>query len=195
MPFRKRFVRRRSPRPRTRWVAITPAAVNGGSTLANNTQYFNALNLEDRQGTVYMNDYIGGTILRIILNLQLLPFMDESESGPATQFYYAHVGLFMDASDTPDPDIWNTNSPSGSYMIRDTMSHAAWYGSQAAYPGWVIDYGGPKARELTLDTQVKRRITENTFPFLGTYTFVSSGYTAPGSLAIGYTGRILIQLP
>lgn len=192
--FKRRTTRR--GRPRTRWFSITPFA-----QVPNVDGYFgqNQVDIEDKDGAYSWQNLVGGTLLRVILDVQMRYFLDSATfTAAATQYAITHTGLCVTEDNTLSSTIWDPNKPFGDFMHRGTISHAVFLADQSAYPGLSVMYPGENPNELIIDTQVKRRLRENSALWFTTKTFMSAAYSdtvGAGSIALGGSGRVLIQLP
>lgn len=188
MPIRRRSMRRRgSSRRRTRWLAIVPDSVVPTSGVVN----FQELALQDSSGAVPLAEFYGGTLVKVLLQLQVAPEITIA-SPAATQVAYStlHAGIFITPASTPDATVWTPNAPSGDYMIRD--SYHFWYRRESDTDGASTVAIGSPGIGLALETKVRRRIVENSVLWLGNITFLNGSLDAQ---PFGYTGRVLIALP
>lgn len=186
MPFRRRFVRGRRPRRRTRWLAVTPGS---RAALASNTFAANQLTMEDAQGNVLMSEFIGGTILRVLLDVQILYTLDGTPSGTSGSIF-SHAGVFLTADTTPEGTTWSPNAPSGDFMQRTSYGAQLIYGTSDLPTLTTVPQTGYAHR---FDTQVRRRIRENDKLWLGFLHFING--TSITGVDYGWTGRVLIALP
>lgn len=190
-----RFMRRWRPRRqrrRTRWLAIVPGSGVNGS---NNSGSQQELAIRDLEGTVQFNDFVGGTLLRVILVVQhedSIAFTGSFARGYATD----HHGIYMTADESPSTSagaIWDPNIPHGSFMYRWTNARE-YYGNTSMFFKESVDSSQHGAAFMSsVDTEVRRRIRENDRLWLAGWHFEDA--TVVTSTAWGYTGRVLIALP
>lgn len=189
MPFRRRTFRNRRPRRKTRWLAITP----GGQTFTTTPNtVFHQLVPKDASGSVGIQEFYGGTLSKVILDITTDPTPFNNDPTSANQFRgNVYAGLFVTEDTSPDPVIWTPNEPSGDYMIRDTIDY--WYRREQDVDGHGIIHMGYNIPHLMLETHVSRKLKENSRLFLGMYfAAIGTGYS---NFALGWTGRMLITLP
>lgn len=181
--FRRRFFRR-GPRPRTRWLALTPKALLFS---ANNTTDIEELTLEDASGVVPMTEFIGGTIVRTIMDLVYSPTYDVALSGALfTLEAYVHLGVFLTEDANPNLSTrWDPNKPHGDFMHREMMVET-WYARDA-----VVKHSSSHGQLMHWDVKQKRRINENERLWISGRHFD----TGDEGAGVGLTGRVLIQLP
>jgi len=138
---------------------------------------------------VLLSNFIGGTILRVIMEVNFTPniVIASAAATQVAQFFY-HAGIFTVPDTAPAATIWSPNTPSGSYMQRRTAS--VFYRREAsADDGGTVMIGDNR---MSFDTEVKRRIVENDLLWFGQIAFLTGSMD---SLDTGWTGRVLIQLP
>lgn len=184
----RRFGRRTS-RPRTRWLAVTPGTVSGASGPGAGTYNYANILLEDRTGAVSLSEFYGGTLLRLILDVQIQHTINNA-GGIQTATNFMHAGVFLSTDSPPSATVWDPNKPSGDFMERKTFGEevALQYGTgQYWYRGLQDGFA------FHFDTNVKRRIVENSFIFMSVRGFL--GGTAWTGVDLGFTGRALIRLP
>lgn len=182
--FRKRFVR--GGRPRTRWLAITPGSRSG---LATDTFAYNELAIEDKSGAVPWQRFVGGTLLRVILDVQSQYASATTPANGDHNTYFGHAGLLVTADTTLDATTWDPNKPSGDFMQRLTHGEEQWF-----WDGYSVHArGGNDAFAFHFDTNVKRRLRENDSLYVAWRHFFA-GQVYNG-VNYGWTGRVLVQLP
>lgn len=183
--FRRSF--RRRTRRRTRWLSIIP-----GSRLAlpNNTFAVDGLNLQDKGGTVNWSEFYGGTLLRVILDVQKQYNIGAAPLDGDQQLYFGHAGIFLTPDNSPDAVIWDPNVPSGDFMERLTAGE-----ERVFWNGFGIDSRGGESNAFVFhfDTNVRRRIRENDQLFISWRHFFSGPVYDQHNY--GWTGRVLIGLP
>lgn len=149
-------------------------------------------------GTEPLNNFVGGTLLRVIVTIEHSPvitFPAAADNGFVTE----HHGLFVDdelfSAGLSAASPWNPNIPTGSFMARasmayrcvasttDDMFHETW--SQTVVPGG--------QQQTMFDTKIRRRIHENDKLWLATWHFEDGVVVT--DMEHGITGRILIRLP
>lgn len=195
MPFRprRRTFRRFGRRMRTRWMSITPGSQAG---LANNVFVGKLINMQTAGGVAQpWNNFVGDTVLRVILDLTASYTLDPSISGTLT----ASFGLLMTEDQAIDQVTWDPNVPSGDFMMRALLDRQV--GPPAAAGGYTFDSqyssgGGhepptSQARHLRINTTVRRRISENDQMWLAILHFIQGGVQG---VDYGWTGRILLGL-
>lgn len=135
---------------------------------------------------------MGGTLLRTIIDFVLDPVYGPPSGANPDYNPILHLGVGMPTADVPLVADWDPNSPYGEFMWRSSWSmHASARVDTAGTPISIVLHEGNVVR---MDTTQKRRIRENMHLFaFGTY-FERLG-AADMTLAVGYTGRVLIQLP
>lgn len=192
MPGFRRRSFRRGRRPRTRWLALAP---NSHTLNANNTFYQDNLTLQDSAGNVIAwSDFVGGTLLRVICNVigNVTDMTFSSATGVGTSYVHAGLLLTTDVSGGLDQNIWSPNRPAGDFMERQTLANTVRRESVADLAA-TMHWGAPNdGQMLMFDTNVKRRIRENDSLFMAWYYFQAG---VINSTAVGWTGRVLIQLP
>jgi len=180
--MRRRSSRRRGMRPRTRWLAITPFGYPGGVSAGTN---ISALTLNDASGPVVLNDFVGGTLLRVLLDLDAVITAGAIGSGNVIN----HAGVFVESTQSPTAAFWTANNPSGSFMERlHSMMEFNTYGVGNV----PVVYFNQHFPSMHFDTRVRRRINENMVLYLSQTHFLAGGVTG---VDYGGTGRVLIQLP
>lgn len=190
MPMRSfRRISGRRPRRKTRWLAITPGVVSGAASPSPGTYSVSTLALQDRAGAVDWNEFYGGTLLRVILDVQIAHTINNA-GGIQVGTVFLHGGLLLSPEVSPTATAWDPNVPSGSFMERQTFGEevALQYGAAGLW------YRGKQdGFAFHFDTNVKRKIQENDRLFAVYRGFL--GGTAWTGVDLGHTGRVLIQLP
>lgn len=193
MPMRRfRRTSGRRQRRRTRWLSVVPGVIAG---LASNTFIGTNLTLQDSLGAVSWSEFYGGTLLRVIMDVNIAHTISAGTPAPTSWILNSHMGIFL----TPDSSVqstpWDPNVPSGDFMDRSQLYQEAIVLAPVDGGGiYQYQYGvSAQGTGHHFDTKVKRRIVENSQLFLGTRHFI----TGPGLVGIdyGYTGRVLIALP
>lgn len=190
MPFRRRTFRRSrsGSRKRTRWLAVTP----GGLAIPTfNTFQAAQVSIQDVNGAVPWATFTGGTVLRTLLDVTIDPILTTG-APPWDYGLETHVGVFMVNDVSPDSTTWDPNVPHGNFMSRIHASERVQM-RPAVEGGSIIQWMTPSSRTMYFDIPVKRRILEGSRMWLSTRSFLAG--TALISSNIGWTGRVLIQLP
>lgn len=189
----RRRLRRRGPRRRTRWVAFTPHAI--GPFTTNDSYDQQLMEIEDATNLLVWSDFIGATVLRTIVDFVMDPIPGQFNGSAATEVQQIlHLGVFMDEAAAPEQSRWDPNVPHGDFMWRQTWAHTM-----------IVRVGGNSndvafnlhdGVVVRLDSTVKRRVTEDLRMWVAGHYFERlGGLLAEGSLAVGYTGRVLLALP
>jgi len=188
MPSRRRFATRRfRPRPRTRWLSIVPAATSHST---NNTYNKFQLVLQDANGSIPWQEFSGGTILKVILDQFCLPIVGGDTNADGN--FILHCGIFATEDVDPAAGLWSPNTPFGNFMQRWTHYLTAHTNGDPTSGGSMsLTWGNPGV-QATIETNVKRVIHENTSLWLSHYYFENVPIS---SVDVGWTGRVLIQLP
>lgn len=137
-----------------------------------------------------MTEFTGGTVLRTIVDIVLSPTYGTSYVSPFTLESYFHLGMFMSPETTPDIARWDPNEPHGDFMYRE-MAVETWYGRSVTGQAMQSKHSSSHGQRMHWDSTTKRRIRENDRLWMSGHYFTLD--TTGG--AIGYTGRVLIQLP
>lgn len=185
--FRRRIIRR-GRRPRTRWLAITPGAITG---IVTNTYQASQLTPQDITGVLNWSQFTGGTILRVLLDMTIDPTWT-AQPPPWDAAVETHVGLFVVSDTGPDASTWDPNIPHGNFMMRQHASERVRV-NDPSDGGGVIRSASPNARMMVFDTEVKRRINEGSKLWFSTKSFLVGSAIIANN--IGWTGRVLVQLP
>jgi len=184
--FRRSFRRARGRRPRTRWLALEEILGTLGTATGTN---FYELTWNDADGNVPLNNFYGGTILRIILCVAWTPVIDPTAT---FQLHRAliHQNVFTDQGDAPEVVLWNPANPHGSVM---DYKCALWHGQHAAATdgAYAFESANDHWPVTMFDTNVKRKLEENTRIFYGQ----TWNYQTLASFSFNVTGRLLVQLP
>lgn len=192
MPFRRSRRSFRRSRRRTRWLSIVPGAI---AALATNTFIGTNLTLQDSLGTVSWSEFYGGTLLRVIMDVNIAHTISAGTPAPTSWLFNSHMGLFLTPDSSVQSTVWDPNTPSGDFMQRSQLYQEAIVLAPADGGGiYQYNYGiSGNGTGHHFDTEVKRRIVENSQLWLGTKHFI----TGPGLVGVdyGYTGRVLIALP
>lgn len=179
----------RRPRRKTRWLAITPGSLAAVASGGAGTYSVATLGLQDRTGAVTLSEFYGGTLVRLILDVQAVHTVNNA-GGIQTGTCYIHGGVLVDESVSPPSTVWDPNVPSGDFMQRETFGEevALQYGAAGLW------YRGKQdGFAFHFDTKVSRKLIENSALFFVTRGFL--GGTAWTGVDLGYTGRALIALP
>lgn len=196
MPTRRGNFGSRKPSRRTRWLSITPNVITMNT---NDTYSAQQVVLQDATSTYELDDFVGGTLLKVFLMVESNPtvnFGTTFDAGYSTD----HFGLFVTPDGTPDAAVWTPNRPSGDFMTRwsqslqvfgfvdgaDALMHERWANTAKGI-------GADPVHMAQAETNVARRITENAKLWLSTYHFEDAVMVT--QIQHGYTGRVLLQLP
>jgi len=182
MPRRSTTKFRRGPRPRTAWVAMTPHSLvhTGGDSFD-----VQEIEIQDSYGPVPWGKYHGGTVLRTIMDIALAPAYDPALALLWSVQHYFHVGIFMTEDELPTATRWDPNVPHGDFMYRE-MAVETWYKRDDQSKS-----ESSHGQRIHVDSTVKRRIREGERMWISSRVFdlgLEGG-------ALGYAGRLLIQLP
>lgn len=190
MAFARKRFRRRSARPRTRWFAVTPG---GLALMASGTNYFQQMNLETEGGAVNMSTLVGGTVLRSLIDLVWQPEWSYDATALVTVSQIFNMGLFVDQSTAPSTTMWDSNKPYGSFMTREQRS--IWFTrlSNGNMGSVNQDLSG---LHVHIDTAIRRRLSEGDRLWMHLKQFsLSSQNGNLDTMSVGWTGRVLVQLP
>lgn len=186
-----RRARRRSARPRTRWLAIIPDSRN---FTTNGTYAVDELAMTDAVAAVPMSDLIGGTILKVFLQVEY--DVTYTANNSSIGFFTLHSGIFLTEATDPETAIWTPNSPHGDFMVRNTAGARVIQGNEAADANSIQEvWGGSpglNGHQHFMETNVRRRIIENSKLFISWFYFEGTPVTETDA---GWTGRVLVQLP
>lgn len=187
------FRRSRGPRPRTRWVALTPHAL--GPFTANDSYDQQLMEIEDSAGPLFWTDYVGATVLRTIVDFVIDPiFTTPPGDNMLTSQIVCHLGIFMDEAAAPEQSRWDPNTPFGDFMWRKTWSGEAYWQDTASAAGG--GYALADSLVVSVDSTQKRRVGEDMRMWCAAHYFERLGGSgADAALNIGYTGRVLLRLP
>lgn len=164
-----------------------------------NTFATRELALNDATTNYSLDDFVGGTLLKLYLQVESNPtvsFPLTFDAGYSTD----HFGVFVTPDGSPDAAVWTPNSPSGDFMYRwsqsfnvfgfvdgtDALQHERWANTAKGM-------GADPVHMAQIETHVARRITENAKLWLSLYHFEDA--TMVTQIQFGYTGRVLLQLP
>lgn len=187
MPRFRRSFRRRAPKSRTRWMSLVPHALTFSG---NDTTDLQVMEIHDSRATVPWEDFVGGTILRTIVDIVLSPTYPSSWTAPFTAEHYFHVGIFTSPEILPDIIRWDPNVPHAEFMYRE-MAVETWYGRTVTGQAMQSKHSSSHGQRMHFDSTIKRRLRENDQLWMSGHMFE---LTSSGG-ALGYTGRVLIQLP
>lgn len=169
-------------------MAFTPHALTFSG---NNTTDIQEMQIQDATGILSFQQFIGGTILRTIVDIVLSPTYQLPPGPNFTSEMYWHLGMFLTEDANPNLSTrWDPNVPHGDFMLRE-MAVETWYHRVMASGVEIVKHESSHGQRMHWDTTVKRRIHEDERMWMAGRYFT---LLATGS-AIGYTGRLLIQLP
>lgn len=153
----------------------------------NNTTDIQEMQIEDVNGVRNFSDFVGGTILRTIVDIVLSPTYEVDIAVLWTLEAYFHLGMFLTEDDNPNLTTrWDPNKPFGDFMHRE-MAVERWYRRDTQSKADSSHNG-----RMHWDVRTKRRIREAERLWMAGRYFNTAPTTGG---AIGYTGRVLIQLP
>jgi len=135
----------------------------------------------------------GGTVLRVLLDFVMDPTMGPLDGDDPDATLFCHLGIGMTDDLTPEQAQWDPNDPHAEFMWRKTWG-MSYFGRQSGAPS---THQGVLHNGIIVEADItqKRRIRENYKMWVFSHFFTRLGGAATANLAIGYTGRVLIQLP
>lgn len=156
----------------------------------NNTTDLQIVDLSTNLATFEWDELVGGTILRTIMDIVYSPTYPTAPAVNYTWENYVHVGIFVTEDTAPSAAIWDPNAPHGSFMYREMMSKQ-WVSRQTSAGDSQSSFADSHGGRMHIDSKIRRRIEENEKMWVVARFFT----TIPSNDAIGYTGRLLVQLP
>lgn len=156
----------------------------------NDTQDSQLMEIEDANGALSYSSFVGGTVLRTIVDIVLSPTYNTSYTSPFTLEAYFHLGMGMTPETAPDLTVWDPNTPHADFMFRE-MAVETWYGRSVTSQAMQSKHSSSHGQRMHWDSVARRKIRENDrmWIFGHYFTLDSTGG------AIGYSGRQLIALP
>lgn len=147
------------------------------------------MEIQDRDTIIQWDDFIGGTVLRTIVDFTF----STGISNPLVYGdyeTYTSIGIGMPAEQAPSVNDWDPNDPHAEFMWRGTWSQQVRHreGAGAMDQVWSVNENMVKTADITQ----RRRIRENMKMWAFMRTFMP-GLTTP--VVAGWTGRVLIRLP
>lgn len=192
MRRRRSFRRFSRSRRRTRWFALVPHALTPTTDDSWDSQ---VMEIEDAALVYEWSRLVGGTLLRTIVDFVIDPnpgqFQGSNPLFGSTCSYYEHLGIAMTQESSPSQDRWDPNEPHGDFMWRH-FDAGALYLREGPASQWLTWDSGFQ-RVVRADIRQRRRINEDDRLWAFAHTFFPGD--VDGSMAVGYTGRVLIALP
>lgn len=183
--------RYRGPRARTRWFALTPHQV--GPFTVDDTWDSQVMELQDIDSIVPLDDFVGGTVLRTLVDFVINPIVGTFDNNEADWVNWVHLGIGLTDDLTPEVAQWDPNDPHAEFMWRNTWGSQMMTRANAS--GIRLAYQSAWENIFRVDITQRRIIRENQKMWLFAHYFEQIADGGDGSLQIGYTGRVLIKIP
>lgn len=162
----------------------------------NDTWDSQLVELETRDLSPYpWYDLVGGTVLRTIIDFVIDPTVSDLGVADAARdlTQILHLGYGLSDDDTPEQNEWDPNRPHAEFMWRYSWAEANWQRYAAGTNSGLSRFGGDSV--VRSDVTQRRRIRENHQMFAFGHYFNRVSDDVGASMQIGYTGRLLVQLP
>lgn len=187
MPQRRR---QSAPRPRTMWLSLTPHAM---TFTGNDVWDSQLMELETATLAVDWGRYVGGTVLRTIVDIVVLPVYPLNLiSAEEDWVHFLHLGIGMTQDAAPEQTRWDPNTPHGDFMWRRTTMDRIYARENGLGVTTMFGASSSDGGVVRLDSTQRRRIREDERMWMFGHWFTPAVDYAG---AIGYTGRVLIRLP